>query len=80
MIKHWNILKHDRNIFIPFAEKLNISPLAAALLISRGIDNEEKADKFLKPSTSDLHEPNLLKDLDKAVERIFRAIENQERS
>ncbi len=79
MNKRWNILKHDRNILIPFAQSLNVSPIIAALLVSRGFDTEEKAHKFLKPSLADLHEPTLLKDLDKAAQRIFKAIENQEK-
>lgn len=79
MNKRWNILKHDRNILIPFAQSLKVSPIVAALLISRGFDTEEKAYKFLKPSTDDLHNPTLLKDLNKAVKRIFKAIENQEK-
>ena len=79
MIKRWNILKHDRDKLIPLSQSLKISPLIAALLVSRGFDTEEKAAKFLKPSTNDLHEPNLLKDLEKSVKRIFKAIENQEK-
>jgi single-stranded-DNA-specific exonuclease len=78
-MKRWNILKHDRNLIVPLAQSLKVSPLVAALLVSRGFNTEEAADKFLKPSISDLHEPNLLKDLKKAVERIFKAIENQEK-
>lgn len=78
-MKRWNILKHDRNQIIPLAQTLKVSPLIAALLISRGFETEEKAAKFLKPSTDDLHEPNLLKDLEKSVKRIFKAIEDQEK-
>ncbi|MBX7172877.1 MAG: single-stranded-DNA-specific exonuclease RecJ [Pyrinomonadaceae bacterium] len=78
-MKRWNILKHDRNQIIPLAQSLKISPLIAALLISRGYQTEEKAAKFLKPTIEDLNEPNLLKDLQKSVKRIFKAIENQEK-
>jgi single-stranded-DNA-specific exonuclease len=79
MNKRWNILKHDREKLIPLVQNLKVSPLIAALLISRGFDTEESAHKFLKPSINDLHEPNLLKDLEKSVKRIFQAIENQEK-
>jgi single-stranded-DNA-specific exonuclease len=78
-MKRWNILKHDREKIIPLSQSLKVSPLIAALLISRGYETEESAYKFLNPSTADLHEPTLLKDLDKAVKRIFKAIENQEK-
>lgn len=79
MNKRWNILKHDREKLIPISQALKVSPLIAALLVSRGFDTEESVAKFLKPSTADLHEPNLLKDLEKSVKRIFQAIENQEK-
>lgn len=79
MNKRWNILKHEREKLIPLSQSLKISPLIAALLVSRGFETEETASKFLKPSTNDLHEPNLLKDLEKSVKRIFKAIENQEK-
>ena len=79
MNKRWNILKHDREKLIPLSQALKVSPLIAALLVSRGFETEETAAKFLKPSTADLHEPNLLKDLEKSVRRIFQAIENQEK-
>lgn len=79
MKKRWTIQKHDREKLIPLSQALKISPLAAALLVSRGYDSEEKAYKFLNPSLQDLHEPFLLKDMRKAVERILKAIENREK-
>lgn len=78
-MKRWNILKHDRDKIIPLSQSLKVSPLIAALLISRGFDTHEKAEKFLNPSLDDLHEPNLLKDMEKSVARILKAVENQEK-
>jgi single-stranded-DNA-specific exonuclease len=78
-MKRWNITRHDREQVAKFSQALKISPLAAALLISRGHDAEEKAFKFLNPQISDLHEPNLLRDMQKAVARIFKAIEAGEK-
>ena len=78
-MKRWTIQKHNRADAAKLAESLKVSPLVAALLISRGYDTEESAAKFLDPSYKDLHEPYLLKDLKTAVERIFKAIENQEK-
>ncbi|CAN5427205.1 hypothetical protein BH10ACI1_BH10ACI1_18810 [soil metagenome] len=78
-MKRWKIQKHDREQIIPLSQALKVSPLIAALLISRGFETEEKAFKFLNPSYDDLHEPNLLKDMQKSVERILFAIENQEK-
>lgn len=78
-MKRWIIQKHDRQKAAQLAAALDISPVVAALLISRGNDTEEKASRFLNPRISDLHEPHLLKDMAKAVERIFRAIEAGEK-
>lgn len=79
MQKRWTILKHDREQVKDLAKELKISPVVAAILIARGVDTAEKAQKFLNPSLADLHEPYLLKDLKKAVERILTAIENREK-
>ena len=79
MKKRWNILKHDREKIIPLSQSLKISPLIAAILVSRGFDTPKTATKFLKPSLEDLHEPFLLKDCEKAMKRIFQAIEAGEK-
>lgn len=56
------------------AEELGISPRTAELLLSRGIDDCDAAARFLNPSESALEDAYLLKDMDKAVARIRRAI------
>ena len=61
------------------AAALRISPVLANLLVQRGIDTVEKAEKFFKPSLADLHDPFLMKDMEKAVERVERAVANQEK-
>lgn len=78
-MKFWNVYKHNHEEIKQFANKLKVSPLIAALLVSRGHETEEKAYKFLNPQYSDLHDPYLLKDMEKAVERILKAVENQEK-
>ena len=60
------------------ASHLRMSPVLANLLVQRGIDTVEKANKFFNPQLCDLHDPFLMKDMDRAVERIERAIANQE--
>jgi len=79
MQKRWTIQKHDRGKVLKLSQILKVSPLIAALLISRNFETEEKARKFLNPSYDDLHEPLLLKDMEKAVERILTAIETGEK-
>jgi len=60
------------------AQALNIEDFVATLLIQRGIETFEQAKQFFRPTLDDLHDPYLMKDMDKAVERIERAVQNQE--
>ncbi len=61
------------------ASTLNIAPVLAKLLVQRGIDNPQKARNFFNPHLSMLHDPFLMKDMDRAVERIQHAVRNDER-
>ena len=59
--------------------KFNLSSIVVELLFSRGYTTEEQIEKFLNPKLSDLYNPFLLKDMDRAVERIKKAIKNNEK-
>jgi single-stranded-DNA-specific exonuclease len=58
---------------------LNIDEHLATLLVQRGITNFEEAKTFFRPSLDQLHDPFLMKDMDKAVERVLRAIDQGEK-
>ncbi|PKB16985.1 single-stranded-DNA-specific exonuclease RecJ [Flavobacterium sp. 5] len=60
------------------AQALNVEEFVATLLIQRGIETFEQAKHFFRPTLDDLHDPFLMKDMDKAVERIESAIEKGE--
>ncbi|WP_421810360.1 single-stranded-DNA-specific exonuclease RecJ [Flagellimonas sp.] len=60
------------------SQELNVDPLVSHLLIQRGITNYEEAKHFFRPQLSHLHDPFLMKDMDKAVARIELAMANQE--
>lgn len=60
------------------ASKLNVSELVATLLVQRGIETFEQARQFFRPSLEDLHDPYLMKDMDKAVSRIEKAVTSGE--
>ena len=60
------------------SKELSIDFSLSKLLVQRGIDDFGKAKKFFRPSLEDLHDPFLLKDMEFAVSRIEKAIENQE--
>ncbi len=60
------------------AQVLNVDDFVAALLVQRGIETFEEAKNFFRPSLEHLHDPFLMKDMEKAVARIELAITNQE--
>ena len=64
--------------FTKIAKKAGLRPEVARLLFERGIKDETGLKKFLEPSLEDLHDPYLLHDMEKAVERIRQAIEQGE--
>lgn len=75
----WNIKpKPEPHLVSQLATELNVSKLIASLLVQRGISTFEQAKRFFRPSLNDLHDPYLMKDMDKAVQRIETAIANQE--
>ena len=57
---------------------LQVDEIIATLLLQRGIETYEQARSFFRPSLDDLHDPYLMKDMDKAVARIENAIINKE--
>ena len=79
MQKRWTIQKHDAAAVNKLASELNVKPLVAALLITRGYETPEKAFEFLNPSPEHLHEPLLLKGMRDAVDRIQKAVANHEK-
>jgi len=64
--------------FTKIAKSAGLSSEVACLLYQRGIRDESRLKKFLEPSLEDLHDPYLLPDMDKAVDRIRQAIERGE--
>lgn len=64
--------------FTKIAKKAGLGAEVARLLFERGIKDETSLKKFLEPSLEDLHDPYLLNDMEKAVERIRHAIEQGE--
>ena len=75
----WTIKpKPEQKDIDALSKALNIENLVAQLLLQRGINTYEKAKKFFRPKLTDLHDPFLMKDMDIAVERIEKAIANNE--
>ena len=78
--KRWEVkAQGDTKVVAAIASHIGISPVLANLLVQRGIDTVEKAEKFFDPQLRDLHDPFLMKDMDRAVERVEQALERNER-
>lgn len=59
-------------------EALQVEEMVASLLVQRGIETYDEAKTFFRPSFNDLHDPFLMKDMDKAVKRIEKALSSGE--
>ena len=70
--------KPDSNKLRALQEALNVDAIVATLLLQRGIETYEDAKTFFRPSLNDLHNPFLMKDMDRAVERMEKAISENE--
>ena len=80
MEKRWILnAAPDESEVESFSQLLSIEKPLASLLISRGIRTLEDAELFFNPDISKLHDPFLMKDMDKAVDRLSRAIINNEK-
>lgn len=70
----WQIRETDESLCARISSENGLLPLTARLLANRGLVEKTDIDNFLARDTMELHDPFLLKDMDKAVERIERAI------
>lgn len=79
MEKRWTIIPGDPDKAEALNRVLKISPVFCKILTQRGITTYDEARDFFRPQLSHLHDPWLMKDMNKAVERILPALENQEK-
>ena len=79
MNKKWQIYETDENKIQEIEQKYQINKLLATILVNRNITKKEDIRLFLEPTRADFHNPFLISDMEKAVERIIKAIENQEK-
>jgi len=79
MQKRWKILTADNQKSDLLQQALKISPVICDILVKRDVVTFEESKKYFRPELKDLHDPWLMKDMDKAVERIIRAINNNEK-
>ena len=77
--KKWRFRNPDFDSSVALAAEMGVSPLAAQLLINRGIRTADAVQAYLSPTFDELHSPFQLADMDKAVERIHQAIKRGEK-
>jgi single-stranded-DNA-specific exonuclease len=77
MQKRWKVAEKAPSVFM--AEFSQFQPIVSQLLYTRGIQKQEEAKLFLSPDYAKMHNPFLFRDMAKAVERIWRAIEKREK-
>jgi len=79
MEKRWTIISAPQEEVTALQSSLQIHPTICRILVQRGIHTYEAAKTFFRPQLSQLHDPFLMKDMHKAVERIIKAFAAQEK-
>ena len=69
----------DEDNIRQLSSELGVDPVLAALLVQRGVHTFEQARSFFRPNLDDLHDPFLMTDMDKAVERVHQAVSTGEK-
>lgn len=78
MNDHWNIIETDPDVVSDLCEKSGLSPVTSHLLVHLGLTTPDAAHAFMHPSLTSLRSPFLMKGMNRAVERIVRAIKASE--
>ena len=79
MNKKWQIYQIDEAKVEEIAKNYNINKLLATILVNRDIIEQGQIKKFLEPKRNDFYDPYQMPDMEIAVERIMKAIENEEK-
>lgn len=77
--KKWLLREFDKNRVVEMSKEFHISPLTAIILYNRGIHDDDAIRRFLSKDIDVMHDPYLLKDMEKAAERIRKARDNKEK-
>ncbi|HNJ94399.1 MAG TPA: single-stranded-DNA-specific exonuclease RecJ, partial [Ferruginibacter sp.] len=79
MERRWKIAEADAKKTDALQEALKVSNAICGILVQRGIDDFTRAKAYFRPQWTDLHDPWLMKDMQKAVDRLFTAFSNKEK-
>lgn len=78
MIKKWEIYNSDEQKVKEICEKYNLNEVIGKIIVNRKVVNDDDVRIFITPTRDDFHDPFLFKDMDIAVNRIIKAIDNKE--
>lgn len=79
MNKKWEIYNENIELTKKISVKYNVSELLAKVLVNRGITTDNEIEIFLNPKRNNFHDPFLMPDMEKSVERIIKAIKDKEK-
>ena len=80
MNKKWEICKENKNDIDKISKENGLNNLISSILANREIIKKEDVREFLNPTRDDFHDPFLMPDMEKAVDRILKAIQTQEKT
>ena len=79
MNKKWDCYEIDENKVNELVEKYHLSNILSKILVNKGITKKEDIDLFINPTRKNFHDPFLMPDMKIAVDRILKAIDNNEK-
>ena len=79
MNKRWEFYEKNEEDVKKIQEEFGLSRLLSTILVNKGLKNKQEIEVFLNPTRKDFHDPYLMPDMEIAVNRIVKAIENQEK-
>ena len=79
MNKKWELNEANDALINKISEEFNVSKLVANIIANRGLTNSDEIEVFLHPRRTDFHDPFMMPDMEKAVDRVVKAIETHEK-
>ena len=79
MNKKWECYEVDENKVQDLMNKYNVNEILARILVNKNISTQKEMDLFMNPTRNDFHDPFLMPDMEIAIDRILKAIENKEK-